>query len=321
MATNFDLKVMDFLASHLPDEKQLIFAGPDKGAHHPTFFMPPAQLPDKYPGIKKAAQIIRTTAALYTAPHRVVERAEMVWSIACDFDFDRGEWEGVPREEQEATLYESCQIIPPTFATRTRNGFHLYWVLETPEPVFNYTYIASLIKDTLKADPHSIVPTHCLSFFSRGRKPAQLVPAMEFPAIRKTLPIDQSFETIYTTNSLLDELKANTNPNVLNLFRMYQSSQKKTYSSSTAQEMKWRGEVDSILEYIDVTETLKRAGYFAYNRGRNKIITVCPYHYDRNPSAFINIDPTSPFYGQFNCSSCKTKKQLKTVLRDLGLDF
>lgn len=318
---DFDLKVMQFLSSHLQQETQLIFAGPDKGAHHPTFFVPPAQLSDRYPQIKKAVQIIRTTAALYLQPHRVVEQAEQVWCIACDFDFDRGDWTGVPKSEQEATLYETCQIIPPTFATRTRNGFHLYWVLEHPESVFNYTYVASVIKDTMKADPHSIVPTHCLSFFSRGRKPARLVPQMEFPAIGKVLPIDETFTQLYTTESLLNQLKANTNANVLNMFKLYQSSQQASYEKDPLREIKKRGEVDDILEKVDITETLKRAGYFAYNRGRFKVITVCPYHYDRNPSAFINIDPSSQYYGQFTCSSCGTRKQLKTVLRDLGIDF
>lgn len=324
MNTEYDNEIMQFLARHLPDETQMIYVGPDHGAHYPVFFSSPSNLPVLYPQIKKSVQIIRTTAALYMNTHRVTEQTEKVWCVACDFDFDRGEWEQVDRATQEATLYETCAIIPPTFITQTRNGYHLFWVLQQPESVFDYPYVASIIKDTLKADPHSVVPTHCLSFSNRGRKPAHLTPLMVLNAIGKTMELHPCPEHIYTTNMLTSMLKTNVSPKVINLYKLYNQTltggithQKQAPSVQMLQK---RMEIDSLLEQYDITEVLKAAGYFAYNRGRYKVITICPYHYDRHPSAFINLDPNSDYYGQFNCSSCQTTKQLKTLLRDIGLD-
>lgn len=326
-------QIFTFLSSHLASEESTIYTGPDNGAHQPIFFTRPEQLRTKFFQLKKAVSIVRTTASLYTGPHRTAEAAERVWCIACDFDFDRGEWENVPRRTQEATLYETCKLAPPTFATQTRNGFHLFWVLEEPESVFAYPYVSALLKDMLKADPHSVVPVHCLNFHSRGRKPAHLVDTMLFPELGTDLPLIGRDFKLYTTQSLLKQLKQNNvSEAVMKLYQMSQQSYQRdkltgvlsllqSPSGDNFDPIARKMKIDALLERYDIAQVLQSAGYQAYNRGRNKIITICPYHYDRHPSAFVNIDPDSEFYGMFNCSSCGTKKSLQKLLTDIGLDI
>ncbi len=333
MLDNSEQSIFNFMSSHLAKEELSLYTGPDNGAHQPVFFTQPHQLSKKFFQLKKAVSTIRTTASLYTAPHRIAETAEKVWCIACDFDFDRGELENVPRKAQEATLYETCKLAPPTFATQTRNGFHLFWVLEEPESVFSYPYVASLLKELLKADPHSVVPVHCLNFHSRGRKPAHLVSTIRLPELKTSLPLCESNNfQLYTTANLMRKLKKDTvSDAVLKLYQMSQQGYKKDRAlglfpaqqakGDTFDPVERRLKIDRLLERYDIAQVLQSAGYAAYNRGRGKIITTCPYHYDRNPSAFVNIDPSSDFYGLFSCVSCGTRKTLFKLLTDVGLDI
>lgn len=312
--------LMEFLAQHLKNETRLIYVGPDKGAHVPAFFATPQMLPKKFHNASLCATIVRTTAALYTTPHRVSEAAEAAWCIAADFDFDRGPMESIPRPAQEATLWATLEVLPPTAATQTQNGFHLYWILDTPIPIFEYAYTASLVKNAILADPHSVVPVHCLSFLNNGRKPAKMVDTIQLPYIKKSLRVFPHNIPLYTMNQINTCLQPNITPQMANLLQAVSTYKPDKQKVSNELIQKKAENTVQILEHMNVVEILRSTGYQAYFRGAHKIIMLCPYHHDRNPSAHLNLDPSSPYFGMFHCAACGTKTSLQNLLRKIGVD-
>lgn len=311
---------MEFLAQHLQEETRLIYVGPDRGAHTPAFFSTPNALPVKFRNSALCATIVRTTAALYTTPHRVSEAADAAWCIAMDFDFDRGALEGIPRPAQETTLWATIAHLPPTAVTQTQNGFHLYWVLQKPVSIFDYAYTAALVKNAILADPNSVVPVHCLSFLNRGRKPAQMVDRITLPHIKQELLTFPNTLSLYTLESITKQVQPNIDPQLAKLLQAVSTYKVDKQKVSNSIIQKKAENTTQILERLNLTEILRAAGFRAYFRGAHKIILLCPYHHDRNPSAHINLDPTSPYYGMFHCASCGTKTSLQNLLKKIGVD-
>ena len=66
--------------------------------------------------------------------------------------------------------------------------------------------------------------------------------------------------------------------------------------------------VDVVGEFV----TLKKSG--VNYKG------LCPFHDDRNPSAFIDVNPSSSYYGMFFCTStsCHKTATLRKVLEEIG---
>lgn len=315
-----DLAVMNMLAEHFSDVDDLMYIGPNNGAHYPSFFATPKELPKKYEQLRLFAQVLRMTAGLYVAPVRQLSYAENVWCFGQDFDFDRNGWEGVAKSHQETALYQMCQELPPTFASQTRNGYHLFWVLERPEPVFGYAYPAGLIQKKLKADPHSVVPVHCLSAFATGSKHAHIVDCLDLTSIGKKVELFPHNFNIYTCEKIMEIVNPEPNPIIRNLRTILQNAQwTGAKSGENRENFVDKGYIESLVERYDIVGLLRRSGNQAYARGNKKIIMCCPYHNDRHPSSFLNLDPASEFYGLFSCVSCGKKAMLPTLLRDIGV--
>ena len=259
--------------------------------------------------------VIRTTASLYNEPHRVTEHAQLIWAVIADFDYDRGELNNISRDAQEAMLYRNVSKLLPTFAVKTRAGFHLYWMLKEPVPTFSYSYTASLIRDFIQADPSTIVFAHCMSLFSkRTAKPAIIVDSLEFPCLGGNLELFKDDFRLYTVEDIQKCIapKSNISTSFINNIAEYNSNKPKFSMNA---DIKFK--IDNILEGMDILNFIRVRGLRAYYRGQDKIIMSCPYHMDRHPSAFLNIDPASPYYGFFHCVSCGKKRSLINFVKDL----
>lgn len=319
-----DVLFMNFLTQHFADEKAKLFAGPDTGANNPLFFYSVHELSKHYRNIKKILEIVRSTAGLYTSPNRSLIGIEKAWCIAMDFDYDRGEWTGQKRKAQETTLYEFCAWIPPTSAVRTGNGWHLYWVLDKPILALDYAYPASLVKDNIKADARSILPVQCLNFHSKNiRKPAVMVDTMHFETINKTLPVFPNTAYYYCVDDLKTALGKCESKELQKLRQnMYQ---KFSPSDSEFQNRNMRNREDamSIVENLNVISILNNAGYKAYGRAGGKVICCCPFHDDRNPSAYLDLNISSNYFGMFFCTStsCHKVATLRQVLKQVGVEI
>ena len=308
-----DYEILSMVSNHLKNENQIMYLGPDYGAHYPQFFTQPSKLLNTYKKLKKIITPLRFTASLYSRPQRILAAAENVWCIAQDFDFDRNGWEDIPRTQQDETLYTVCQDIPPTFCTQTRNGYHLFWVLETPIPVFEYTYISGLIQKQLNADPHSVVPVHCLSAHATGRKPAALTDRIHLSTTGQDILLYPHNLNIYTPEQIKNTIIREKNPKLRVLSELLHTTKlEKTYEFECIND-----EIDNLIEHYDILSILRKAGYRAYGRGGTKIIMCCPYHPDRNPSAFLNLNPNDQYYGCFTCVSCGKRTNLPNLLKHL----
>lgn len=319
-----DILFMEFLSKHFVGEADKMFAGPDTGANNPAFFYSVADIPKRYPGLKKILEVVRSTAGLYNTPNRSLVGVEKAWCVAMDFDYDRGEWAGKKRKVQDATLYEFCEWVPPTSAVRTGNGWHLYWVLDKPMSAFDYAYPASLMKASIKADTRSILPMQCLNFYSRNvRKPAIMVDTMVFDSINKTLPVFPNRTYYYRVDDMKSALgKCETKELQKLRQNMYQKF-KPMDAEFTSRRMKVKEDAMSIIEHLDVVGVLNGAGYKAYGRAGGKVICCCPFHDDRHPSAYLDINPNSDYFGMFFCTStsCHKIATLRQVMEQVGADI
>jgi len=314
--------VLENLAQHLQDIDLSLYVGTDAGAHQPVYFVKPKNLVKYVDRSQRFMPLVRTTASLYSEPHRTMEHAELVWAIIADFDYDRFEMTGLDRHEQEMLLHARLQKLPPTFAVQTRNGFHLYWVLKEPEPVFSYAYTASILRDAIQSDPSTVVFTHCMTLYSlRKDKPGHIVTNLIFPALGRHCDINiKEFET-YTLTDIQKAYKQA--PSLVSedfisavaefaVGTAFNNRNAKFQLTSERKEL-----IDEIVESTDLVRFFRVHGYQAYSRGRGKIVMTCPYHLDRRPSAFVNVEPTSEFYGLFHCVSCGKKRSLPNMVADI----
>lgn len=318
---NIDVLFMKFLANHFAGEDSRMFAGPDTGANNPVFFYTVEDMPKKYPGLKKVLEIIRSTAGLYNSPNRSLIGVEKAWCVAMDFDYDRGDWAGKKRSVQDTTLYEFCEWISPTAAVRTGNGWHLYWVLDKPMSAFDYAYPASLFKASIKADTRSILPMQCLNFYSRSsRKPAVMVDTMVFESIGKAIPVFPNRTYYYRVSDLKVALGKCESKELQKLRQNMYQKFRPTDDSFYARRMKVKDEAMAIIESVDVVGALNSAGYRAYGRAGGRVICCCPFHDDRHPSAYLDINPNSDYFGMFFCTStsCHKTATLKQVMEHIG---
>ena len=316
-----DLLFMQFLAQHFADEKEMMFAGPDTGANNAIYFCPVQELPQRYPRLKSILEIVRCTAGLYTSPNRSLVGVDKAWCIAMDFDYDRGEWSGVKRTAQDATLYEFCSWITPTAVVQTGHGWHLYWVLDKPISNFDYAYPASLIKANLKADSRSILPVQCLNFHSRNKdKPAVMVDGLTLASINKFIPTFPNDINYYRVQDIQEALGKSENKALSLLRKNMMAKFAPTGYDYNERRLRIRSDTDDILEHYDIVGELNAAGYRASLRAGGRIACQCPFHDDRNPSAFIDVNPSSSYYGMFFCTStsCHKTATLRKVLEEIG---
>lgn len=317
-----DMLFMEFLAQHLKGEEDLMYAGPDVGAHNPMFFFKVEELPKGYKAMKTALSIVRSTAGLYDSPDRSLVGISKAWCLATDFDYDRGEWAGADRRVQDITLYEFCSLMPPTSVVQTRNGFHLYWVLDKPMPSMDYAYPASLIKANIKADPRSILPMQCLNFHSNDpRKPAVMVDKMEFKTLNKTIPVFPNEVPYYRVNDIITALGKVESEELKKLRQNMHAHYSPIGDNYERLKMKRKEKALEIMEKYDVVAELNNAGFKAYGRPGGKVICCCPFHDDRHPSAYLDLNPNSDFFGTLYCTStsCSIRAPLERVMEQIGV--
>jgi len=313
---DIDNEILKLISTHLQDTTELMYLGPDYGAHYPYFFCQPSEIQRTYMRLKKTVTVLRFTSSLYRAPHRNMSSATKVWCLGQDFDFDRNGWEGVPRKLQEETLEHVCDLLPPTFCTKTRNGYHLFWMLREPTTVMEYSYISNMLHVRLKSDPHSIVPVHCLSARARNRKPSSLSDRIQLPVLETELLLYPHQLCTYTLDEIHNTLGSKVTPALRNLNKMLHIS---TPYQKRYDGIDNKATVDFLLEQYDILNLLRAADTKARASGTKKITMCCPYHHDRNPSAFLNLNSTSDHYGFFHCVSCGKTTFISKLLTDLGV--
>lgn len=323
---NVDLLFLEYLQEHfkdalLPEEYSTLylFMGPDNGANNPVYFAKLNRLYDKYKVLSKILPTIRTTAGLYDKFMRSNVGIAKAWTVIMDFDYDRGEWTGVNRKIQDTTLYEVCSTVPPTATVKTGHGWHLYWLLQEPISEGSYAYIANLLRANLKADTRSILPVQCMNFHNRNeRKPAFMTDRLTLDSINtEILTFPHNIRT-YNKQELQKLLNTGDSEGIRKLKeRQYEKRglpQGSGFADSKADAME-------LLEHFDVVQELNNAGYSAYYRPGGKIICCCPFHDDRHPSAYIDVNPNSTYFGWFFCTSshCLKHTTLRRVLKEIGL--
>lgn len=316
-----DLLFMQFLAQHFDNEIDMMFAGPDTGANNKVYFHKIQDMPKQYPMLKSILEIVRCTAGLYQSPNRSLVGVDKAWCLAMDFDYDRGEWSGVKRTAQDATLYEFCSWITPTAVVQTGHGWHLYWVLDKPISNFDYAYPASLIKANLKADSRSILPVQCLNFHSRNKdKPAVMVDGLTLQSIGKFIPTFPNDINYYRVQDIQEALGKSENKALSLLRKNMMAKYAPVDYDFQERRRKVHEEADEILEHYDIVGELNAAGYRASLRAGGRIACQCPFHDDHNPSAFIDVNPNSSYYGMFFCTStsCHKITTLRKVLEEIG---
>lgn len=317
-----DILFMEFLSQHFKDETSLMFAGPDTGAHNPRFFFNIQEMPKRYKQLKKVLNIVRSTAGLYDSPNRSMVGIDKAWCLATDFDYDRGDWAGVEKKIQDTTLYEFCSLMPPTSVVQTRNGFHLYWVLDTPMSAFDYAYPSSLIKSNIRADPRSILPMQCLNFHSNSaRKPAVMVDKLVLKSLGKVIPVFPNEINYYNVDNILSVLGKCESNELKQLRKNMYTKYSPSGDGYEALKIKRRNEAMEIIEKVDVVSELNNAGCKAYGRPGGKVICCCPFHDDRHPSAYLDLNPNSEFFGTLFCTStsCGMRAGLRKVMNQIGV--
>lgn len=321
-----DLLFLEYLQEHFKgmtpeDYKDLMmFLGPDNGANNPAYFVHLDRLYSKYCILKKILPTVRTTAGLYNHANRSNGGIIKAWAIIMDFDYDRGEWTGVNRTIQDTTLYEFCSWITPSTVVRTGHGWHLYWLLTTPIGDGQYAYVADLIRKQLKADVRSILPVQCMNFHNKiDRKPAVMVDRLVMESIRTEILTFPHNIKVYDPQMIKDKLAGSEDTPGIRLLKERQYEKRYIPLSSSMNDT--RNESMEILERFDVAYELNRAGYPAYHRPGGKIICSCPFHEDRHPSAYIDISPSSQYFGWLFCTSthCLKHVPIKRVLQEIGV--
>lgn len=321
-----DLLFLEYLQEHFKDmpedeyQSLLMFLGPDNGANNPAYFVHLNRLYDKYRILKKIIPTIRTTAGLYNSSSRSNAGILKAWAIIMDFDYDRGDWSGATRRVQDLTLYEFCSWLTPSAVVRTGHGWHLYWLLKNPIGEGQYAYIADLIRKQLKADIRSILPVQCMNFHNSDiRKPAVMVDRLSLESIKKEVPTFPHSIKVYDAQELKHQLAGNSDTEGIRLLKERQYEKRRIPLSDSMNDVK--NDSMELLEHFDIAYELNRAGYPAYVRPGGKIICSCPFHEDRHPSAYIDINPHSQYFGWLYCTSshCLKHVPLKKVLREIGV--
>lgn len=321
-----DLLFLEYLQEHFKDMPEAdykslqMFLGPDNGANNPAYFAHLDRLYDKYKILKKLLPTVRTTAGLYNSPSRSNAGILKTWAVIMDFDYDRGEWSGASRKVQDTTLYEVCSWIAPSATVKTGHGWHLYWLLKSPIGGGQYAYLADLIRKQLKADFRSILPVQCMNFHnSDPRKPAVMVDRLTLESINAEVLTFPHNIQIYDADVLKHQVAGTSESEGIRLLRERQYEKRNIPMSDRMSDV--RDEAMQLLEHFDIMLELNRAGYSAYSRPGGKIICSCPFHEDRHPSAYIDINPNSPYFGWLYCTSthCLKHATLKTVLREIGV--
>lgn len=321
-----DLLFLEYLQEHFKDMPEAdykslqMFLGPDNGANNPAYFVHLDRLYDKYRILKKILPTVRTTAGLYNSPSRSNAGILKTWAIIMDFDYDRGEWTGASRKVQDTTLYEVCSWITPSATVKTGHGWHLYWLLKSPIGGGQYAYLADLIRKQLKADIRSILPVQCMNFHnSDTRKPAVMVDRLTLESIKAEVLTFPHNIKIYDADTLKRQVAGTSESEGIRMLRERQYEKRNIPMSDRMSDV--RDEAMQLLEHFDIVFELNQAGYSAYNRPGGKIICSCPFHEDRHPSAYIDINPNSQYFGWLYCTSthCLKHATLKTVLREIGV--
>lgn len=323
--TQVDMLFMEYLQDHFrsmaKDDYQNLqmFLGPDNGANNPAYFAHLDKLYAKYKILKKLLPTVRSTAGLYDKPSRSNTGIIKVWTLIMDFDYDRGEWTGATREVQDKTLYEFCSWLPPTTVVQTGHGWHLYWLLKNPVGDGQYAYAADLIRKQLKADVRSILPVQCMNLYNHaGNKTAVMVDRLSLQSINAQILTFPHVLSIYNIEELKDKIAGDTDTPNIRLLKERQYEKRRTPLSNSMNDIK--NESMEILEHYDLAYELNKAGYAAYYRAGGKIICSCPFHDDRHPSAYIDINPNSQFFGWLYCTSthCMRHVPIKKVMQEIG---
>jgi hypothetical protein len=325
-----DVALFDWLAYlHKKDTSldNYLFIGPVAGAHNPIYFARPDEYVKKVIWGKKVSIYDRLswTGAMYKAHHRIKEHAERMAYIGIDFDFDRGKLEGLSRHLQETILLDVLDRLPPSTAVKTSNGFHLYWILEKPENIFDTGYCSLALTSLLSADPRSTIPTQPFSIYGILPKKANAVNRIILPEIDATVKLFPYHYRTYTTEAIHKILKnfnkktAKSN-NTIKLMKLAQGDSGKKGVINKLSDVE-REELflkrSHFIQQVDLPRLLKSFGLYGRMSTGKKLMMICPYHDDHHPSAFINLDPTSPYYGMFHCSSCNTTVSIESVVRKI----
>lgn len=296
------------------------FLGPMGAAHLPNMFSEKEALAEHFRTAYELTMSVRTTAATYAAPHRNLEGACGFWAVIADLDFDRGIYEGMPRHTQEETILQVLRMLPPTTAVQTQNGYHIYWVLRKIYPVDQYLLIAEAIRSALGADKASRIATQCMALRTEYPKKSRLVKSMTLAGTR--LALFPEVKRIYTLSKLERVFCQKTATPQLEKLRTMVVNQLARTDNQSDETQKRKEETEIILSSYDIFDALLNKGLtpLMYNGGK-KVVLRCPYHNDNNPSAFINLDPKSEWYGMFFCSSarCGHKTTLRRVMTDLDI--
>lgn len=328
MCKQLDINLFEWLSYlHKKDTSlgNYLFIGPVAGAHNPVYFATPDQYVTKVMWGKKISMFDRLswTGAMYRTFHRIKEHAERMAYIGIDFDFDRGKLEGLSRKVQEEILFDVINRIPPSTAVKTSNGFHLYWILEKPETIFDTGYCSLALTSLLSADPRSTIPTQPFSIYGILPKKANMVNRIILPEIDAIVRLFPYHYRTYTTELIQNSLK-NFNKrtvqsnNTIKLMKLAQNSMEKTSTIMSKLSEEEKEELfmkrSRFIQQIDLTRLLKTFGLYGRMSSGKKLMMLCPYHDDHHPSAFINLDPTSPYYGMFHCSACNTTVSIEAVV-------
>lgn len=329
MYKQLDVALFDWLSYlHKKDTSldNYLFLGPVAGAHNPVYFATPDQYVNKVIWGKKVSIYDRLswTGAMYRTFHRIKEQAERMAYIGIDFDFDRGKLEGLSRKLQEEILFDVLNRLPPSTAVKTSNGFHLYWILEKPESIFDTGYCSLALTSLLSADPRSTIPTQPFSIYGILPKKANMVNRIILTEIDATVKLFPYHYKTYTTELMQNTLKnynKKTSHNTIKLMKLAQGDTGKNGGVmgklSELEKEELFLQRSRFIQQIDLPRLLKAFGLYGRMSTGKKLMMLCPYHDDHHPSAFINLDPTSPYYGMFHCSSCNTTASIESVVRKI----
>lgn len=279
------------------------YLGPINSAHLPAAFVEQGLLVSKFRRMLETSASVRTTAAVYDEPHRTLDSACGFWCFCVDFDFDRGRYEGMSREMQEESLLQALRLCWPTAAVKTQNGYHLYWVLRRIHSIDKHAYPATLLTETLGADHASASAVQCMVLRSEYPKEAHMVPRLHLAG--HTIELFPQEARTYTLQKIITAFSAKTSPALSKLQQMVVGKQEnKVLNIDRARR------AIEILDTVDVQGLLEQAGCQPrmYNGGK-KLTMLCPYHNDKNPSAYLITDVESPMVGFFCCKSASCGKQ------------
>jgi len=295
------LYMMNAIDSYYKGSDNLWFVGTKSGAHNQLYFANPGELTKKYNLVYISSTHIKTTAAVYCGTDRTLKQANGVWTLTIDMDFDMDD----DLKAQERRVADALDLLPPSFLCQTPHGFHAYFLLEKLENLYSYSYTAEKIIQLYNADAQSKVVTQCMSLYEYGR--SEMVE--EYHIAGKTFKFNKRKFPMYTYESINKKLGGYSNLVESLTAKVNQKSRDTT---------PFRADTKRVLQQYDVADLLRSIG-MEVKEYDDKIITTCPYHQDRNPSAFINIDEDSEWYGLFVCrsSSCGVRKSVKNLVRDI----